>query len=90
MSAGLVRGASKGAGLGNQFLGNIRQVSVILHLLRCFDDEENNIVTHVDGSVDPLRDLDTIETEVLCIGIKYAQIGFTEKMHNFEIAEKHS
>ena len=65
-------------------------MSVILHLLRCFDDEENNIVTHVDGSVDPLRDLDTIETEVLCIGIEYAQIGFTEKMHNFEIAEKHS
>eukprot|EP00292_Cryptomonas_paramecium_P020748 CAMPEP_0113661822 /NCGR_PEP_ID=MMETSP0038_2-20120614/205_1 /TAXON_ID=2898 /ORGANISM="Cryptomonas paramecium" /LENGTH=176 /DNA_ID=CAMNT_0000576591 /DNA_START=69 /DNA_END=596 /DNA_ORIENTATION=- /assembly_acc=CAM_ASM_000170 len=63
--AGLVRGASTGAGLGNQFLGNIRQVSVILQLLRCFDDQENNIIAHVDGSVDPIRDLDTIETELL-------------------------
>ena len=62
--AGLVRGASEGAGLGNQFLANIRQVSVILHLLRCFDDNENNMITHVDGSVDPVRDLETIETEV--------------------------
>lgn len=62
--SGLVRGASEGAGLGNQFLGNIRQVSVILHLLRCFDDNENNMITHVDGSVDPVRDLETIETEV--------------------------
>jgi GTPase involved in cell partitioning and DNA repair len=63
--AGLVRGASEGAGLGNKFLGNVRQVSMILMLLRCFDDTEKDIITHVDGSVDPIRDLETIETELL-------------------------
>ncbi len=60
--AGLVRGASKGEGLGNQFLGHIRSVDAILHVLRCFEDDD---ITHVDGSVDPLRDLTTIETELL-------------------------
>lgn len=60
--AGLVRGAAKGEGLGNQFLGNIRQVDAILHVLRCFDDGD---VTHVDGSVDPVRDAETIETELV-------------------------
>lgn len=59
--AGLVRGASKGEGLGNKFLGNIRQVGAIVHVVRCFDDD--NIV-HVEGSVDPQRDIDTIETEL--------------------------
>jgi GTP-binding protein YchF len=59
--AGLVRGASKGEGLGNQFLGNIRQVGAIVHVVRCFEDE--NIV-HVDGKVDPLRDIETIELEL--------------------------
>lgn len=60
--AGLVRGASKGEGLGNQFLGHIRSVHAIIHVLRCF---ENDDITHVDGSVDPLRDLTTIETELM-------------------------
>jgi GTP-binding protein YchF len=60
--AGLVRGASKGEGLGNQFLGHIRSVDAIIHVLRCFEDGD---ITHVDGSVDPLRDLTTIETELL-------------------------
>ena len=60
--AGLVAGASKGEGLGNQFLANIREVDAILHVVRCFDDD--NIV-HVDGSVDPLRDIETINTELL-------------------------
>ncbi len=60
--AGLVRGASKGEGLGNQFLGHIRATDAIIHVLRCFEDEN---ITHVDGSVDPLRDLKTIETELL-------------------------
>jgi len=59
--AGLVKGASKGEGLGNQFLGNIRETDAILHVLRCFDDE--NIV-HVDGSVDPIRDKETIDMEL--------------------------
>ena len=59
--AGLVKGASKGEGLGNQFLGNIRETDAILHVLRCFQDE--NIV-HVDGSIDPIRDKETIDMEL--------------------------
>jgi hypothetical protein len=60
--AGLVRGASKGEGLGNQFLAHIREVDAIIHVLRCFDDPD---VTHVDGSVDPVRDAETVETELM-------------------------
>ena len=59
--AGLVKGASKGDGLGNQFLGNIRNTNAILHVLRCFDDD--NII-HVDGSVNPVRDKEIIDTEL--------------------------
>jgi len=59
--AGLVRGASKGEGLGNQFLANIREVDAILHVLRCFEGE----VTHVDGTVDPVRDAETVKTELM-------------------------
>ena len=59
--AGLVKGASKGEGLGNQFLGNIRETDAILHVLRCFDDDN---VVHVDGSVDPIRDKETIDIEL--------------------------
>lgn len=59
--AGLVKGASKGEGLGNQFLGNIRSTDAIIHVLRCFDD--GNVV-HVDGSVDPVRDKEIIDTEL--------------------------
>ena len=65
--AGLVRGASKGEGLGNQFLANIREVDAIAHVLRCFDDSE---ITHVDGSVDPLRDAATVETELMLSDIE--------------------
>ncbi|WP_048862529.1 redox-regulated ATPase YchF, partial [Acidisphaera rubrifaciens] len=60
--AGLVRGASKGEGLGNQFLANIREVDAIIHVLRCFEDGD---VTHVEGSVDPIRDAETVETELM-------------------------
>jgi hypothetical protein len=59
--AGLVRGASKGEGLGNQFLSNIRETDAILHVLRCFD---NDNIVHVDGSVDPIRDKETIDLEL--------------------------
>ena len=52
---GLVRGASEGAGLGNKFLANIREVSVIVQLLRCFDDTDDTIIEHVDGTIDPVR-----------------------------------
>ncbi len=59
--AGLVRGASQGEGLGNQFLAHIREVDAVLHVLRCFEGE----VTHVEGSVDPVRDAETVETELM-------------------------
>jgi GTP-binding protein YchF len=59
--AGLVKGASKGEGLGNQFLGNIRETDAILHVLRCFDDDN---VVHVDGTIDPIRDKETIDMEL--------------------------
>src|SRR5712691_10297076 len=60
--AGLVRGASKGQGLGNQFLGHLREVDAIAHILRCFDDDN---VEHVEGSVDPIRDAETVEIELM-------------------------
>src|SRR5215211_4713310 len=60
--AGLVRGASKGEGLGNQFLANIREVDAIAHVLRCFVDDD---ITHVEGKIDPLADVETIETELM-------------------------
>jgi hypothetical protein len=65
--AGLVRGASKGEGLGNQFLGNIREVDAIVHVLRCF---ENGDITHVDGRVDPIADAETVETELMLSDIE--------------------
>jgi GTP-binding protein YchF len=64
--AGLVRGASKGEGLGNQFLGAIREVDAILEVLRCFEDDD---ITHVEGGIDPLRDAELIETELLLADI---------------------
>jgi GTP-binding protein YchF len=60
--AGLVRGASKGEGLGNQFLANIREVDAIAHVVRCFEDPD---VTHVEGAIDPIADIETIETELM-------------------------
>jgi GTP-binding protein YchF len=60
--AGLVRGASKGEGLGNQFLGHIREVDAIAHVLRCFEDSN---ITHVEGSIDPIRDAEVVETELM-------------------------
>lgn len=60
--AGLVRGASKGEGLGNQFLANIREVDAIIHVLRCFEDDN---VTHVEGGIGPVRDAETVETELM-------------------------
>jgi ribosome-binding ATPase len=60
--AGLVRGASKGEGLGNQFLANIREVDAVVHVLRCFEDDD---ITHVEGRIDPVSDADTVETELM-------------------------
>jgi ribosome-binding ATPase len=71
--AGLVRGASKGEGLGNQFLAHIREVDAIAHVLRCF---EGGDITHVEGSIDPLRDAETVETELML-----ADLDSLEKRH---------
>ena len=68
--AGLVKGASEGEGLGNQFLGNIRQTQAILHLVRCFDNKE---VTHVHGEVNPLNDIEVIETELLLADLQVVE-----------------
>lgn len=70
--AGLVKGASRGEGLGNKFLGNIREVDAIVHVVRCFED--TNII-HVDGSVDPLRDIDTINLELI-----FSDLELVEKL----------
>ena len=92
--AGLIKGASKGEGLGNQFLGNIREVDAILHVVRCFED--GNVV-HVDGSVDPVRDKDIIDTELILKDIetveksvekfkKQAKTQKKEDKRNLEVA----
>ena len=80
--AGLVKGASKGEGLGNQFLANIREVDAILHVVRCFADDN---VIHVDGSVDPLRDIETINLELIFADLevierRMAKVGRAAKM----------
>ena len=93
--AGLVRGAASGEGLGNQFLGHIREVDAIAHVLRCFSD--GNVV-HVEGSVDPIRDAETVETELMLADleslerrslqmIKRARSGDREVKAQLEIAE---
>ena len=86
--AGLVRGASKGEGLGNQFLANIRETDAILHVVRCFDDPN---VVHVEGSVDPERDIDVIETELLlsdldAISKRYDRVGRLARVGQKEYA----
>lgn len=77
--AGLVRGASKGEGLGNKFLSHIRDVDAVVHLLRCFEDSD---IIHVDGSVDPLRDLETINMELIYSDIEQVEkrIDKTQKL----------
>lgn len=75
--AGLVKGASKGEGLGNQFLANIREVDAIAYVLRCFEDDD---VTHVDGKIDPLSDAETVETELMLADME----SLEGRMHNIE------
>lgn len=82
--AGLVKGASKGEGLGNQFLGHIRNVDAILHVVRCF---ENDDITHVNGNVDPIRDIGIVETELLLADLESLSKRFQniEKKNNPEL-----
>jgi GTP-binding protein YchF len=70
--AGLVRGAASGEGLGNQFLGHIRNVNAIVHVLRCFRDDD---VVHVEGSIDPLRDMETVQTELMLKDLETLERG---------------
>lgn len=95
--AGLVRGASKGEGLGNKFLANIRETNAIMHVLRCFD---NDNITHVDGSIDPVRDKETIDFELQLKDLetvekklesqkKVARSGDKEAKHNVTLLEQY-
>ena len=95
--AGLVKGASKGEGLGNKFLANIRETDAIIHVLRCFDDDN---VTHVDGSVDPVRDKEVIDTELQLRDLetiegrisrvqKQAQAGDREAKAQYEVMKRY-
>ncbi len=94
--AGLVRGASKGEGLGNQFLANIREVDAVAHVLRCFEDDD---VTHVEGRIDPVGDADTVETELMLADLeslerrvvpieKKAKTGDKESVEQFQLMSK--
>src|SRR5215472_5559382 len=93
--AGLVRGAARGEGLGNQFLGHIREVDAIAHVLRCFSDDD---VVHIEGSIDPIRDAETVETELMLADLeslerrslqmtKRARGGDREAKAQLEVAE---
>ena len=73
--AGLVKGASKGEGLGNQFLANIRETDAIIHVLRCFEDGN---ITHVEGSVDPIRDAEIVETELMIADLESLEKRFEQ------------
>lgn len=73
--AGLVKGASKGEGLGNQFLANIREVDAVIHVLRCFENEN---ITHVEGSVDPIRDAEIVETELMIADLESLEKRFDQ------------
>jgi len=83
--AGLVRGASKGEGLGNQFLGHIRTVDAIAHVVRCFEEEN---VVHVDGDIDPIRDIETIETELILRDIDTVQKRIDAASKRIKAADK--
>lgn len=83
--AGLVKGASKGEGLGNQFLGNIRNTHAILHVLRCFDDPN---VIHVDGSVDPVRDKEIIDTELQLKDLDSIEKGISKVQKQAKAGDK--
>jgi ribosome-binding ATPase len=85
--AGLVRGASKGEGLGNQFLANIREVDAIIHVLRCFEDSD---VTHVEGSIDPLRDADVVETELMLADLESLEKRLTAAQKKARGGDKES
>src|SRR5882672_2432851 len=83
--AGLVKGASKGEGLGNKFLGNIRECNAILHVLRCFDDPN---VVHVDGSVNPVRDKEIIDMELQFKDLESLEKRLEKAMRAAKVGDK--
>ncbi|GHS93303.1 ribosome-binding ATPase YchF [Alphaproteobacteria bacterium] len=85
--AGLVKGASRGEGLGNQFLGHIKATDAILHVLRCFEDED---ISHVEGSVDPLRDFETIETELILADLEHLEKRMSKMIKKPHMTSKES
>ena len=83
--AGLVKGASKGEGLGNKFLSHIREVDAIIHLVRCFDSEK---ITHVNSKISPSSDLETIKTEIVLSDIDIIQKNLKRAKRNFLVIKK--
>ena len=83
--AGLVKGASKGEGLGNQFLANIRETDAIAHVLRCFEDDD---ITHVDGRIDPLADAEVIETELMLADLESVEKRLTGLVRKLKSGDK--
>jgi len=83
--AGLVRGASKGEGLGNQFLGNIRNVDAVIHVLRCFKDEN---IAHIEGSIDPIRDMEIVNTELILADLETVEKRIEKNERLSKIADK--
>ena len=83
--AGIVKGASEGEGLGNKFLSHIRSVDAVLHVVRCFADED---VTHVDGSVDPIRDIETIDTELMLADLQTVEGSLDKARRNAKSGDK--
>ncbi len=83
--AGIVRGASEGEGLGNKFLSHIRSVDAILHVVRCFDDAD---ITHVDGDVDPIRDIETIDTELMLADLQSVESMLQKAKKNARTGDK--
>jgi len=83
--AGIVKGASEGEGLGNKFLSNIRNVDAILHVVRCF---ENDDITHVDGSIDPIRDIEVIETELMLADLQSVETSLNKTKRTARTGDK--
>lgn len=83
--AGLVKGASRGEGLGNQFLANIREVDAIIHVLRCFEDDN---ITHVEGSVDPIRDAEIVETELMIADLESLEKRYEQTVKKARSGDK--
>ncbi len=79
--AGLVRGASKGEGLGNQFLGHIRQVDAVVAVLRCFEDPD---IAHVEGRIDPIADAETVETELMLADLESLERSLADERQDLE------